>query len=280
MKTQDEPQPGRPQYSPAFTIIELAAVLIILFLVASIISTALARTRTDSSGFQCLNNHRQLLNAWRMYTDDNQGRLVYNHDGGFVGRGLGSEAWVGGWLDFSPSSDNTNTELLVNHKLYPYGAFLGPYVKTPRIFKCPADKSTAPIFGVPAPRVRSVSMNNFFGEGSRTWRNPSRFRHFNNIAEVKIPSQLFVFLDDNEGSINDGWFASDPDARFWLVSVPAGYHGSAGAFSFVDGHAQIHVWKDPRTVPVLLGGQYLPLNISIPGDIDIDWLHAHVSELK
>ena len=45
------------------------------------------------------------------------------------------------------SKDNTNTAMLVDHEIYPYGAYLGPYIKVPALFKCPADLSTAQIFG-------------------------------------------------------------------------------------------------------------------------------------
>ncbi len=263
-----------------FTLLELLAIVIVLCLMLPLVCFSLAGSRTSTTGFQCLNNHRQLVNAWRMYADDNQGRLVYNTDGGWVGHSPTQPAWAGGWLDLTSSTDNTNTALLINHDFYPYSAFLGPYIKSPRPFKCPADGATVPMWGQNVLRVRSVSMNNFVGELSRTWTTKSRYCSFTNLAQVKSPSRIWFFLDEREDSINDEWFVTDPDVRYQIVDYPAAYHGSAAGFSFIDGHAEIHVWTDARTVPPFDPNGYLLLNINLPGDSDIDWLQQHASELK
>jgi hypothetical protein len=36
---------------------------------------------------------------------------------------------------------------------------LGPYVKNPGVYKCPADQSMVKEFGATLPRCRSISMN-------------------------------------------------------------------------------------------------------------------------
>jgi prepilin-type processing-associated H-X9-DG protein len=83
---------------------------------------------------------------------------------------------------------------------------------------------------------------------------------------------MFVFLDEREDSINDGWFASDPDTAWQIIDYPASYHNGAGGFSFADGHSEIKKWLDPRTRPVLKTGQLLPLNVNLPNDVDLRWL--------
>jgi len=149
---------------------------------------------------------------------------------------------------------------------------LGPYIKTPLAFKCPADRSTAPMAGGAQPRVRSISMNNFVGTGSRTWNTFSRYALCTRFEQIKSPGYMFVFLDEREDSINDGCFITDPDTRYIIIDYPASYHNNAGGFSFADGHSEIHRWKDSRTMPVLRPGQYLPLNVNLPGDVDVLWL--------
>jgi prepilin-type N-terminal cleavage/methylation domain-containing protein len=124
-----------------FTAIELIAVLAVLGLLASVMITSLAGTHGGIAAVQCRNNLRQLVAGWRMYADDNHGTLVYNLDGTQAGLSSVYPAWVAGWLDFSTFSVDTNTAMLVDHVHYPYGAFLGPYVKDPTLFKCPADRS-------------------------------------------------------------------------------------------------------------------------------------------
>ena len=231
-------------------------------------------SRTGTNSLQCLNNHRQLVAAWKMYADDNQGRLVYNRDGTKAGVLQGDESWVAGWLDISSSTDNTNTIFLTRHDLVPYGAYLGPYVKSASIFKCPADKTSVNIGGQWKLRVRSVSMNNFFGEKSRSWISPGRYIVHTNLTQIKSPVTQFVFLDEQEVSINDGCFFSDPDTSYHLVDFPASHHDSACTFSFVDGHGEMHRWVDARTMPAS------PiLNLNLPGDVDVPWLQQHASEL-
>ncbi|MGO8927882.1 MAG: prepilin-type cleavage/methylation domain-containing protein [Limisphaerales bacterium] len=268
-----------PLSRAGFALVELVVVVVMVGLLATMLAPTMARTKPNSASFQCQNNLRQLAFAWKMYADDNNGGLVYNRDGAIAGKQLGDEAWVGGWMDYTSSTDNTNTALLIDHNKYPYGAYLGPYVKTPLAFKCPADRSTAPMAGGPKPRVRSVSMNNQVGTGSRTWVTPSRYPLCTNFNQIKLPAYLFVFLDEREDSINDGCFLTDSDTLYQLVDYPGSYHNNAGGFSFADGHSEFHGWKDPRTMPFLHPGVLLALNINLPGDEDVLWIAQHAAGL-
>ncbi len=261
----------------AFNLLELAVVVAVLALISCVLAPALARTGPNSAAFQCLNNLRQLGGAWIMYADDNRGKLVYNRDGGAAGLTSADASWVTGWLDFTSSPANTNTAMLVNHALYPYGAFLGPYLKNPKPFKCPADNTAVMIAGQSLPRARSVSMNGRVGEGSRSWILGSAFLRYPAMSAIcsPAPSRLFVFAEENGDSINDGVFQVDPDTPFQLVDYPSSNHSSSGGFGFADGHAEIHAWHDQRTMPALAPGQLLYLNINLPGDVDVLWLQQH-----
>ena len=87
----------------------------------------------------------------------------------------------------------------------------------------------------------------------------------------------FVFLDEREDSINDGYFVVDmtgypnsPGSTI-LVDYPASYHNKAGGLSFADGHSEIKKWRDPRTTPPLRKAN-LQLNIPSPNNKDILWM--------
>ena len=264
--------------SSAFTLVELVVVIGMVTLGALMLVPALARTRTNSPALQCMNNARQIARGWTMYAEDNGGALAPNSDGSSAGKTITSPAWVAGWLDYTSSMDNTNTLMLVDHDRYPYGAFLGAYVgKSATVFKCPGDHSTVLAGGVATPRARSISMNSYVGNPSRTWTTPSKYTLCKKMPQVLRPADMFVTLDEHEDGINDGCFLTDPDTLYQLIDYPASYHVNAGGLSFADGHSEIHKWIDPRTRPLPLSGVPLTLNVNLPGDKDVLWIAQHAA---
>jgi prepilin-type processing-associated H-X9-DG protein len=95
-------------------------------------------------------------------------------------------------------------------------------------------------------------------------------------SDIKAPTILFVFLDERLDSINDGWYASDPDTKWQVIDFPASYHGLAAGYSFADGHSEIHRFKDGRTTPPLSPND-IPLNVNIPNDLDVLWMAQHAA---
>jgi len=260
---------GTRSYS-GFTLIELLVVIAIIAILAAMLLPALSRSKSKAQGIYCMNNHRSLLLAWKMYVDDSREVLPHVKHGPYE--------WVGGWLDYSANRDNWDVEYNLKTSI------LFPYCKNPSVFKCPADRSLVSVSGTARPRVRTMSMLNWIGgRGENRPMNWSSTTFGNKSGEYRIyrktsdfidpgPARTFVFLDEREDSINDGWFASDPDTLYQIVDFPASYHGSAGGLSFLDGHSEVHKWRDSRTMPVLRSGQNLPLNQNYPGNQDIVWL--------
>ena len=271
-----------------FTLIELLVVIAIIAILAALLLPALANAKKKSQGVYCMNNTKQLMLCWHMYSDDNSGFLVPNQDGTLAGKAgqTTHRSWVAGWLDLNTATtDNTNIDFLIHPdaaSVQNCGALLGPYIKSFKAFKCPADLSLDKVYG---PRVRSVSMNSFIlgdttGQSRKTaYDGSSKYPIFTKMADITSPVNLFVTLDEHQSGINDGYFATSPDILYQIVDYPASYHGRACGFSFADGHSEIHKWLDARTMPDLTGSD-ITLNVNLPGDRDIFWLAQHAAGLQ
>src|SRR6516225_1778135 len=102
---------------------------------------------------------------------------------------------------------------MVGAQYEPFGS-IGIYTKNGRLYRCPADKSLVSFNGASYNRARSISMNGWVGFDTRDWMQPASGPSFKlnfKMGDMVNPSpaQTWVFVDERENSINDGWFAVD-----------------------------------------------------------------------
>jgi len=244
----------------AFTLIELLVVIAIIAILAAMLLPALTRAKQQAQGAQCLSNLKQLTTGWIMYAGDYRGFLAPNGDETSEPAGLNDpNALPGGSLaQWCPGRQDVSSELStsgangvnVGYAWIQLG-LIYPYVKSPLVYKCPADNAIDSSFGLVYPHVRSYSMN--------TWLSPI-VPYANETVVVSYykesdlrqlgPSQTWVLLDENPTSINDGSCICDDgplDYTEW-IDCPASYHNRAAGISFADGHAQIKQWTDPTVL--------------------------------
>ncbi len=95
------------------------------------------------------------------------------------------------------------------------------------------------------------------------------------------PAGLFLFIEEDADSINDGSFAfsmpATPIETHW-VDMPAKYHPNACNFSFADGHVELHPWRVPLAIPNLALGPAWSVT-TVSSNIDVWWVGTHASAL-
>jgi prepilin-type processing-associated H-X9-DG protein len=89
----------------------------------------------------------------------------------------------------------------------------------------------------------------------------------------------FLMLDECPDSINDGLFQVNmPEKSDAWSDIVASLHNGGGDLSYVDGHAEVHKWKDDITKsPVTKNG--CPA-YGKKSPTDYKWLQMHTTAWK
>jgi len=218
--------------------------------------------------------------AWRYYAEDHADKITSAYGYADTWIPAGDMTWTGNPVVDGQNHYNWDANVIKQSLLWPYCG------NATAIWRCPADNKypalvpSGPFKGQSLPRVRSISMLSWFN-GIDADSFGAGFTKYKKMSQVLNPGPAltFVFLDERCDSINDGEFCTGmsgwPSApqQWVLVDFPGSYHGGAGGFSFVDGHAEIHKWRDSRTTPPI--GKLTNLNVPSANNPDSYWLMEH-----
>jgi prepilin-type N-terminal cleavage/methylation domain-containing protein/prepilin-type processing-associated H-X9-DG protein len=243
-----------------FTLIELLVVIAIIAILAAMLLPVLHKAQVRAQATQCMNNSRQLMLGWIQYYNDNNDQLVNNFGG--VACALEEKqktyrSWANDYMTWATTDPANNP---INDLDGLTQAAFYEYVHNAAVYRCPADNYLSALqqkAGIGA-RPRSYSMNMYFGSILSNTNEPynnnyQQYVQFLKGSTIRTPSNLYVFLDEQADSIDDG-FLDDPAAQSsseWTSvgggtswgDLPASYHDGGCGFGFADGHTEIHVFK-------------------------------------
>jgi prepilin-type N-terminal cleavage/methylation domain-containing protein/prepilin-type processing-associated H-X9-DG protein len=234
----------------AFTLIELLVVIAIIAILAAMLLPALTRAKAKGQAIVCLSNAKQLQVCWLLYAQDNADRIVYNAI-------RDSHAWIdgsGGNAGLAYELPGATNDATIRKGM------LFPYNTSVRIYACPGQQRVEVIsrrITIPATPARSFSISGQMDGGVWDGRtvsplilgaNPASAPAYTKTSQINrpAPAMSFVFMDESEYTIEDGYFAVLVNENTWQ-NYPAFRHGESASLSFADGHGELKHWIEPST---------------------------------
>jgi prepilin-type N-terminal cleavage/methylation domain-containing protein/prepilin-type processing-associated H-X9-DG protein len=234
------------EYYPrrAFTLVELLVVIAVIAILAAVLLPVLSAAQNRASQINCLNNLRQLQAGWCLYVGENNDSLPLNACEVSIYSPVWSttNSWVVG--DASVSAD---LSLIRMGSIY-------PYANSTEIYHCPSDHSV--VNGTKTLRNRSYSMDWYLnGQTDPQYISIYPASYFVGLVargkSILNPSQVFVFVDESEWTINDGVFGVYRAPIQQWEDVPSDRHSQGANLTFSDGHCEHWTWRESKQTQTL-----------------------------
>jgi len=204
-----------------FTLIELLVVIAIIAILAAILFPVFAQAREKARAISCASNLKQLANAWIMYMQDYDGRMMLS---------------CYGCCDNSWAAKNGYGQ--GPGGCYMYWGLLHPYVKNLGVYQCPSrpHEEEGAWFAFPP----------FSEKWYWTYGYNCRLSNVGNDAGVERPAQVVLYMDavawplrTHDCCLGPNWDPDNPDGPpgKGYSNLPY-WHQGGGNVSFTDGHVK------------------------------------------
>ena len=256
----------------AFTLIELLVVVSIIALLVAILLPALGMARETAINTQCLAQIKQLNTGWYTFPADNKNRLMSSETTNYQYRG--SEVALLGelgkrWI-FTPGTGNSPESIR-------RGALFEYMNDSLDVYMCPSDTTE---LDRNRSKHWSYTINLLLAGHNPGWSGwyPDRYEGDDfafNMAQITKPSEVITVGEeyDKRKGFNDGSWMIPSEGDRWM-DYPIDYHPKGTTVSFADGHAEFHLWSDPRTPEITSPQQ------QANGNQDLVWLQEYIHPRK
>lgn len=220
-----------------FTLVELLVVIAIIGLLAGMLMPAVSSATNKARTTICAGNLRQLTQAWTLYYLDHSDMLTPNLSSNVNGIWYSTED---SWIGASNAQRDQDASKIRQGLLFRYAG-----ASSLESYRCPADHARVLKMSPrqnPGLRTRSYAMSGCMGGRKNEVQTVVE-----RSAEIPAASRSFVFIDEEENSIDDAHFLTWPMPDDRWVNMPAGRHGKVGTLSFADGHVESKRWAEAKT---------------------------------
>ena len=198
----------------------------------------------------CSSNTKQLQLCWLLYANDFDDHLVSN--------ALDTPtAWISGdAADLTYDLPGATNVLTISQRTALYDN------TSEKIYVCPAENKVfvrsqnrevdylSPVrsYSISGQDERRLGQRAKAASSRSYWVPTPNVPAYDRISAINrpVPSQAFVFVDESQYTIDDGYFAVLVNEDTWQ-NYPAVRHGLSSGFSYADGHSETHRWIEPST---------------------------------